>query len=58
MLAVIGAMKEEVDLLAAQTTVSERRVHAGIEVIRGRFRGTAAQRAPDWRQKSPRSLLR
>ncbi len=40
MLAVIGAMKEKADLLEAETTVSERRVHAGIEVIRGRFRGT------------------
>ncbi len=38
--AVLGAMKEEVDPLEAQTTVSERRVHAGIEVIRGRFRVT------------------
>ncbi len=40
MLAVIGAMKEKADLLEAETTVSERRVHAGIEVIRGRFRVT------------------
>jgi adenosylhomocysteine nucleosidase len=40
MLAVIGAMKEEVDLIEAETTVSQRRVHAGIEVIRGRFRDT------------------
>ncbi len=40
MLAVIGAMKEEVDLIEAETTVSQRRVHVGIEVIRGRFRGT------------------
>ncbi len=40
MLAVLGAMKEEVDLIEAETTVSQRRVHAGIEVIRGRFRDT------------------
>jgi adenosylhomocysteine nucleosidase len=39
MLAVIGAMKEEVDLLLAGMTVSARTVHAGIEVARGRFRG-------------------
>ena len=45
MLAVIGAMKEEVDLLEAETTVSEWRVHASIEVIRGRFRGTGSCRA-------------
>ncbi len=37
MLAIIGAMEEEVDLIEAAMTVSERRVHAGIEVIRGRF---------------------
>lgn len=37
MLAIIGAMKEEVDALAAEMAVAERRVHAGVEVIRGRF---------------------
>ena len=39
MLAVIGAMEEEIDLLVAGMTVSARHVHAGIEVARGRFRG-------------------
>ncbi len=39
MLAIIGAMKEEVDLLEAAMTVSDRRRHAGIEVMRGRFQG-------------------
>ena len=37
MLAIIGAMKEEVDALAADMAVAERRVHAGVEVIHGRF---------------------
>ncbi len=39
MLAVIGAMKEEVDLLLAGMTVSARTTHAGIEVARGAFKG-------------------
>lgn len=39
MLAVIGAMKDEVDLLEAAMAVSERRTHAGIDVIRGDFEG-------------------
>ena len=37
MLAIIGAMKEEIDALAAEMTVAERNVHAGIEVVRGHF---------------------
>lgn len=39
MLAVIGAMEEEVDSLTAEMDVSGRRAHAGIEVIQGAFRG-------------------
>ena len=35
MLAIIGAMKEEIDALAAEMRVSDRQVHAGIEVVRG-----------------------
>ena len=38
MLAVIGAMKEEIDLIEAAMTVSERHTRAGIEILRGRFR--------------------
>lgn len=37
MLAVIGAMKEEIDALSAEMAVAERKVHAGIEVVRGHF---------------------
>jgi len=37
MLAVIGAMKEEIDLIEAAMTVSARHTHAGIETIQGRF---------------------
>ncbi len=37
MLAIIGAMKEEIDSLSAEMDVSERNVHAGIEVVRGHF---------------------
>ena len=39
MLAVIGALTEEVDLIGAAMTVSERHTHAGIETLRGEFRG-------------------
>ncbi len=39
MLAVIGAMKEEVDLIEAGMAVSDRQLHASIEVIRGSFQG-------------------
>jgi adenosylhomocysteine nucleosidase len=39
MLAVIGAMKEEIDSLVAEMTVADKRVHAGIDVIRGDFAG-------------------
>ena len=39
MLAVIGAMKQEVDLLESAMAVSERRTHAGIDVVRGSFQG-------------------
>ena len=35
MLAVIGALEEEVDLIEAAMTVSGRRTHAGIETVRG-----------------------
>ena len=37
MLAVIGALKEEVDLIEAAMTVSGRQTHAGIETVRGEF---------------------
>lgn len=37
MLAVIGAMKEQIDALAAEMAVSERKMHAGIDVVRGHF---------------------
>jgi len=40
MLAVIGAMKEEVELLHADMVVSGEATHAGITVRRGDFRGT------------------
>ncbi len=39
MLAIIGALEEEVDLIEAAMTVSGRQTHAGIETIRGDFRG-------------------
>ena len=39
MLAVIGAMKEEIDLIEAAMTVSERRTRAGIETLLGSFQG-------------------
>ena len=39
MLAVIGAMADEVDLLAGEMTIAGRQLHAGIEVVRGEFRG-------------------
>ncbi len=39
MLAVIGAMKEEIDLIEAAMTVSKRKTHAGIETVRGGFQG-------------------
>ena len=39
MLAVIGALKEEIDLIQAEMELSGRETHAGLEVIRGRFRG-------------------
>jgi adenosylhomocysteine nucleosidase len=39
MLAVIGAMKEEIDLIEAAMTVSERHTRAGIEILRGGFQG-------------------
>ena len=39
MLAVIGAMEEEIALLSAKMAVEERRTEAGIEVIRGDFEG-------------------
>lgn len=39
MLAVIGAMREEIDLIEAAMTVSGRRTHAGIEVLEGDFGG-------------------
>lgn len=37
MLAVIGALEEEVDLIEAAMTVSGRQTHAGIETVRGEF---------------------
>ena len=39
MLAVIGAMKEETDLIEAAMTVSARQTHARIETVRGDFGG-------------------
>ena len=39
MLAVIGAMEEEVALLRAEMSATEESVHAGITVTRGKFRG-------------------
>lgn len=39
MLAVIGALKEEIDLIEAAMTVSDHQTHAGIEAIRGNFGG-------------------
>ena len=39
MLAVIGALEEEVDLIQAAMTVSGRQTHAGIETVRGDFGG-------------------
>ncbi len=40
MLAILGAMEEEVALLRGEMLVSEESVHAGINVIRGDFKGT------------------
>jgi adenosylhomocysteine nucleosidase len=40
MLAIIGAMKEEVDALAAGMRISDRQSHAGIDVVRGHFQDT------------------
>jgi adenosylhomocysteine nucleosidase len=39
MLAVIGAMKEEIDLIKAAMTVSAPQTHAGIATLRGEFGG-------------------
>ncbi len=39
MLAIIGAMKEEIDLIEAAMTVSARHTHAGIETVLGAFGG-------------------
>jgi len=39
LLAVIGAMEEEVALLRAEMSVTEEAVHAGITVTTGKFRG-------------------
>jgi adenosylhomocysteine nucleosidase len=39
MLAVIGAMKEEIDLIKAAMTVSAQQTHTGIETLRGEFGG-------------------
>ena len=39
MLAVVGAMQEEIDLLEQASTVTERQIRAGVEVLRGQFRG-------------------
>ena len=39
MLAVIGAMKEEIDLIQAEMTVASRGTHAGIETVTGSFGG-------------------
>lgn len=39
MLAVIGAMKEEIDLIKAAMTVSGHQTHAGIETVQGAFGG-------------------
>ena len=40
MLAIIGAMAEEVDLLRAEIDDAATETHAGIDVIRGHFKGT------------------
>ena len=40
MLAVMGAMEEEVALLRGEMQVTQESVHAGINVIRGDFKGT------------------
>ena len=40
MLAVVGAMDEEVDLLRAEMDVADDDVHAGITVFRGNYKGT------------------
>jgi len=40
MLAILGAMEEEVALLRAEMSVASEAVHAGIAVARGDFRGT------------------
>ncbi len=39
MLAVVGAMQEEIDLLEQASTITERQTRAGVEVLRGQFRG-------------------
>ncbi|MHA1599338.1 MAG: 5'-methylthioadenosine/adenosylhomocysteine nucleosidase [Alphaproteobacteria bacterium] len=39
MLAVIGAMKEEIDLIKTAMTVSATQTHAGIETVQGEFGG-------------------
>jgi len=39
MLAVIGAMKEEIDLIKAAMTASGQQTHAGIETVQGEFGG-------------------
>ncbi len=38
--AILGAMEEEVALLRAETHVTQESVHAGVNVIRGDFKGT------------------
>ncbi len=38
MLAVVGAMQEEVDLLEQAITVADRQTHAGIEVVIGHYK--------------------
>ncbi|MBT3925743.1 MAG: 5'-methylthioadenosine/adenosylhomocysteine nucleosidase [Rhodospirillaceae bacterium] len=40
MLAILGAMEEEVALLRGEMQVTQESVHAGINVIRGDFKGT------------------
>lgn len=39
MLAIIGALEEEIDLIEAAMTVSGRQTHAGIQTVRGDFGG-------------------
>ncbi len=39
MLAIIGALEEEIDLIETAMTVSGRQTHAGIETVRGDFGG-------------------